>query len=80
MGPLHQGGVELGRVLANLASLFIAADNLLLKHLERDSRWLQQQLGQYAPISNEFVTKFAYQEYDTLTPMGHRLMVRISPN
>ncbi|TLS20345.1 uncharacterized protein PpBr36_11392 [Pyricularia pennisetigena] len=80
MGTPHQGGVELGRVLANLASLSIAADNLLLKHLERDSKWLQQQLGQYAPISNEFVTKFAYEEYSTLTPMGHRLMVRVSPN
>lgn len=80
MGTPHQGGVELGRLLANLASLSIAADNLLLKHLERDSKWLQQQLGQYAPISNEFVTKFAYEEYATLTPMGQRLMVRISPN
>ncbi|OAA58654.1 hypothetical protein LEL_10876 [Akanthomyces lecanii RCEF 1005] len=57
MGTPHQGGngVQLGRVLANVASLVIAADERLLKHLERDSEWLQQQLGQYAPISNEFI-------------------------
>jgi hypothetical protein len=39
--------------------LFVAADDRLMKHLERDSERLQQQLGQYGPISGEFVTKFA---------------------
>ena len=48
----------------------------LLKHLERDSEWLQQQLGQYAPISGDFATKFAYEEYATLTVLGHSIMVR----
>ncbi|KAJ4161661.1 uncharacterized protein LMH87_007687 [Akanthomyces muscarius] len=77
MGTPHQGGngVQLGRVLANVASLVIAADERLLKHLERDSEWLQQQLGQYAPISNEFITKFAYEEYATLTVLGRSIMV-----
>lgn len=77
MGTPHQGGngVELGRVLANIASLVVAADDRLLRHLERDSEWLQQQLGQYAPISNDFVTKFAYEEYPTPTLLGHRIMV-----
>ncbi|KAH8178500.1 hypothetical protein LIA77_00019 [Sarocladium implicatum] len=61
MGTPHQGGngVQLGRVLANVASLAIPADDRLLKHLERESEWLQQQLGQYTPISGDFVTKFA---------------------
>lgn len=33
----------------------------ILTHLKRDSEWLQQQLGQYAPISRDFVTKIAYE-------------------
>lgn len=80
MGTPHQGGngVQLGRVLANVASLVVAADDRLLKHLERDSEWLQQQLGQYGPISNDFVTKFAYEEYATPTVLGHSIMVRVS--
>ncbi|KAM0647613.1 hypothetical protein ACHAO3_007530, partial [Verticillium nonalfalfae] len=63
MGTPHQGGngVELGRILANVASLVVAADDRLLRHLEHHSEYLQQQLGQYAPISDDFVTKFAYE-------------------
>ncbi|KAM3549110.1 hypothetical protein ARSEF4850_009032, partial [Beauveria asiatica] len=77
MGTPHQGGngVQLGRVLANVASLVMAADDRLLKHLERDSEWLLQQLGQYGPISNEFVTKFAYEMYPTPTVLGRSIMV-----
>ncbi|KAM3560902.1 hypothetical protein ARSEF4850_003455 [Beauveria asiatica] len=77
MGTPHQGGngVQLGRVLANVASLVMAADDRLLKHLERDSEWLLQQLGQYGPISNEFVTKFAYETYPTPTVLGHSIMI-----
>lgn len=76
MGTPHQGGneVQLGKLLVNLASVFVAADHLI-KHLERDSEWLQQQLGQYGPISGEFVTKFAYEEYKTPTALGHSIMV-----
>jgi hypothetical protein len=54
----------------------MAADDRLLKHLERDSEWLQQQLGQYAPIINDFVTKYAFEEYATPTVLGRRIMVR----
>uniref|UniRef100_A0A0B7KK83 DUF676 domain-containing protein n=1 Tax=Bionectria ochroleuca TaxID=29856 RepID=A0A0B7KK83_BIOOC len=77
MGTPHQGGngVQLGRVLANVASIFISADDRLLKHLERDSEWLQQQLGQYGPISGDFVTKFAYEQYETPTLLGHSILV-----
>jgi hypothetical protein len=77
MGTPHQGGngVQLGKLLVNVASVCVAADNRLLKHLERDSEWLQQQLGQYAPISRDFVTKFAYEEYKTPTVLGHSIMV-----
>lgn len=77
MGTPHQGGngVQLGRLMANIASVFVAADDRLLRHLERDSEWLQQQLGQYGPISGDFVTKFAFEEYETRTVLGHLIMV-----
>ncbi|TVY13910.1 Protein SERAC1, partial [Lachnellula arida] len=77
MGTPHQGGsgVQLGKLLVNVASIFVAADDRLMKHLERDSEWLQQQLGQYGPISGDFVTKFAYEEYKTPTKLGPLIMV-----
>jgi hypothetical protein len=59
----------------NIASVFVAADDRLLQHLERDSEWLQQQLGQYGPISGDFVTKFAFEEYPTPTVLGHSIIV-----
>lgn len=77
MGTPHQGanGVQLERLLTNVVSLFMAADDHILRHLEKDSEWLQQQLGQYGPISGDFVIKFAYEEYETPTVLGHKLMV-----
>ncbi|KAI1210264.1 P-loop containing nucleoside triphosphate hydrolase protein [Annulohypoxylon truncatum] len=77
MGTPHQGGtgVKLGCFLVNIASIFVAADDRVLKHLERDSELLQQQLGQYGPISGDFVTKFAYETYETSTLLGHKMMV-----
>jgi hypothetical protein len=77
MGTPHQGGsgVPLGRLMVNVASVFVAADDRLLQHLERDSEWLQQQLGQYGPVSEDFVTKFAYEEYATPTLLGRSILV-----
>lgn len=77
MGTPHQGGngVQLGKLLVNVASVFVAANTRLLQHLERDCEWLQHQLGQYGPISEDFVTKFAFEVYETRTAMGHSLMV-----
>jgi len=77
MGTPHQGGsgVALGKLMVNVASVFMAADNRLLQHLERDSEWLQQQLGQYGPISGDFVTKFAFEEYATPTVLGKSIVV-----
>jgi hypothetical protein len=76
MGTPHQGGsgVALGQLMVNVASVFVAADDRLLQHLERDSGWLQQQLGQYGPISGEFVTKYAY-EYATPIVLGRSMLV-----
>ena len=80
MGTPHQGGsgVQLGKLLVNVASVFVTADDHLIKHLEQDSEWLQQQLGQYGPISGDFVTKFAFEEYKTPTALGHSIMVCFS--
>jgi hypothetical protein len=77
MGTPHQGGsgVGFGRLMVNVASVFVAADDGLLRHLERDSEWLQQQLGQYGPISGDFVTKFAFEEYATPTVLGRSIVV-----
>ena len=77
MGTPNQGGngAHLGQLLLNVASVFVAADNHLLQHLERDSEWLQQQLGQYGSISSDFITKFAYEEYKTPTVLGHTILV-----
>ena len=59
----------------NIASVSIGADDRLMKHFERDSEWLQQQPGQYGPISRDFVTKFAFEEYSTPTVLGHSIML-----
>ena len=77
MGTPHRGGrgVQMGKLLVNIASVFVAADDRLLKYLEKDSEWLQQQLEQYGPISGDFVTKFAYEEYKTPTAMNHSILV-----
>ncbi|KAF2434895.1 hypothetical protein EJ08DRAFT_581701, partial [Tothia fuscella] len=77
MGTPHQGGsgVQLSKLLVNVASVFVAADDRLIKHLEQDSEWLQQQLGQYNPVSSDFITKFAYEEYKTPTVLGHSILV-----
>jgi hypothetical protein len=64
--------------MVNVASVFVAADDRLLQHLERDSEWLQQQLGQYGPISGDFVTKYAYEEYETPTLLGQSILVSCS--
>lgn len=67
--------MQLGRMMINVASVFVAADDRLIKHLERDSEWLQQQLGQFGPISGDFVTKFAYEAYKTRIAGGQSIMV-----
>ena len=63
--------------MLNVASIFITADDKILKHLERDSEWLQQQLGQYAPISGDFVTKFPYEMFPTPIALGRSITVSV---
>ena len=64
-------------LMLNVASIFMAADDKILEHLNRDSEWLQQQLAQYAPISRDFVTKFAYETLPTRIAFGQTIMVSI---
>jgi hypothetical protein len=79
MGTPHQGGsgVTLGRLMVNVASVLVKADDRLLQHLERDSEWLLQQLRQYGPISGDFVTKYAYETYATPTVLGRSMVVSL---
>jgi len=77
MGTPHQGGsgVALGELLVKVASIFVKADDKILQHLKENSQYLQQQLGQYAPISSNFVTKFAYEVYPTPIAFGKAVIV-----
>ena len=80
MGTPHQGGsgVQFAKLLVNAASVYKTTHDGLLRHLERDSEWLQHQLRLYGPISREFVTKFAYEEYETPIALGKSIMVFFS--
>ncbi|KAI1173201.1 hypothetical protein F4777DRAFT_558875 [Nemania sp. FL0916] len=77
IGTPHQGSdaVPLGRVFADIASIFIKTNDRILKNLERDSEWLQQQLSHYKSISGDFVTKFAYETYPTRIALGKSILV-----
>jgi len=79
LGTPHQGapGVSWGEILVSVASIFTKTNQNLLQHLKRDSEWLQQQLQQYTAISNEFVTKFAYETYKTPIALGKSILVRL---
>ncbi len=69
--------MRLGELMLNVASIFVTTNDRILQHLERDSECLQQQLGQYAPISGDFITKSAYEIYPTPTAVGKTIMVII---
>jgi hypothetical protein len=79
MGTPHQGGegVAWAKRLANVASIFIKTNDKLLNILEKDSEALQQQLGQYTAISNDFETKFAFET--KATPLALRQAIIVVP-
>jgi hypothetical protein len=80
MGSPHQGaaGVHLGELVLRIASIFVATDDKMVKHIKLGSEWLEQQLQQYAPIGQDFVTKFAYETLPTTSiAMGKKIMVRV---
>jgi hypothetical protein len=78
MGTPHQGGegVPWGQRLINVASIVMHTNDNLLKVLAKDSETLQNQLAQYAPISSDFVTKFAYETYPMrIAMLGEMIIV-----
>jgi hypothetical protein len=80
MGSPHQGaaGVHIGELVLRIASIFIATDRKAVKHIKLGSEWLEQQLQQYAPTSQDFVTKFAYETLPTTSiAMGKKILVCI---
>ncbi|OCL01786.1 hypothetical protein AOQ84DRAFT_206150 [Glonium stellatum] len=76
-GTPHQGtdSASWGKVLANVASIFRHTSTAILEHLERDSEWLETQLGQYNSISSEFRTIFCFESYPTPLPAGNSMMM-----
>jgi hypothetical protein len=78
LGTPHQGGegVAWGERLVAIASIFVQTNKSLLQHLQRDSEWLQLQLNQYLGISDEFVTRFAYETLPTTIAPGKSIVVR----
>jgi hypothetical protein len=81
LGTPHQGGndVRWGEILVNIASIFKHTSTNLIHHLQQNSEWLQQQLGQYLPLSGGFETKFGYETYKTPIALGKSVMVRLNP-
>lgn len=77
MGTPHQGGegVAFGKILVNVASIFVKTSDNLLNILEGDSEALQQQLGQYAAISSDFETKFAFETKATPLALGRTMFI-----
>jgi 3-methyladenine DNA glycosylase AlkC len=76
-GTPHQGGegVAWGVRLVKIASIFANTNANMLRHLQRDSEEVQRLLRDYASISNEFVTKFAYETLQTRLPIGNYIEV-----
>jgi hypothetical protein len=63
MGTPHQGTdtVALGKVILRIASIVMATNPSLVKHLEQDSEVLQAQLRSYLGMSDDFATIYCYE-------------------
>ena len=77
MGTPHQGGegVTWGVLATNLASVFTKANSEILRHLAKNSEWLEQQQALFLPTSNQFDTIYFYETYPTPLPGGGSLLV-----
>ena len=77
MGVPHQGSTSapLGSQLVNIATTFLKADARILKELKADSTLLNLLVQQYAPISRDIVTKYAYETHETGTVWGTSVVV-----
>lgn len=76
-GTPHQGGegVAWGLRLVTVASMLVNTNPAMLQHLQRDSEEVQRLLRDFAPISNDFCTKFAYETLITPLPTGTSIWV-----
>ena len=80
IGTPHQGGngVQLGKVLVNVASAVQHVSHNAVKHLAKHSEWLQQQQSQYLAISADFDTVCFYETYKTPLPgLGHLTVCKV---
>lgn len=66
--------------LVAIASIFVNTNDSMLQHLEHDSEEVQKLMRDYAPLSNDFLTTFAYETLPTILPTGRSMMVRTSIN
>ena len=66
-GTPHLGGnkVQAGEVLVNIIGLVVDTNQRALRSLRPESEFLRQQMAQFANISSDFNTIFAYEVYDT---------------
>jgi hypothetical protein len=79
LGTPHQGveGVNLALIILGIQSIYSQTKTSILKHLQRDSEFLQSQLSTYASISGNFDTKFFYEAYPTQIIGGARSIVSL---
>ena len=80
MGTPHQGGegVTWGILAMNIASIFAKTNKEILKHLAKNSEWLEHQQALFLPISSQFETIYFYETYPTPLPGGGSLLVCFS--
>ena len=80
MGTPHQGGegVTWGVLATNIASVFAKTNKEILKHLKKNSEWLEHQQALFLPISTQFETIYFYETYPTPLPGGGSLLVCLS--
>lgn len=64
--------------LIAIASIFVNTNDRMLQHLQRDSEEVHRLMRDYAPISNDFRTKFAYETIPTVLPTGRSMIVSAS--
>ena len=77
MGTPHQGseGDTWEPLVQNMASIFANINSKILKHLAKNSEWLEYQQKLFLPISNQFETVYFYETYPTPLPAGGALLV-----
>ena len=79
MGTPNQGGqgVNIGRILLNIAKAQGHTSDNLLKHLEVHSELLQQQLSEFTSICQDFEIYFAYETKPTPIVGGVAMVVSL---